>query len=588
MKFMKAVGLLVVFSFIVLGACQYPTENENSGVITFTFGTGATARWTGGAPSSAVQGKLAHEIKLYRGDNYGTLYKTINVGPGVTSHTETGIPLGDLKVTIDSKLNGYPFAQGETTTTVVAGPNRTSAPVNMNRLEHGIVLSENSGSTHTFTVLAQGYSSTTPLTVTVENYAENATGALAVALTGTGSGSFTLSAASIASIAQDSSATFTVTPKTGLAVETYNATVSVTGGNGISASFTVSVTVSDILDVYDTATWNAALAAITSGGNGKSHTINVTGDFSTAGVTTNTFGSVTGLNVTISGNHTITLSGQGSLLRIGANQTVTLKDTHLVGFPTNNTSLVYVTGGTFNMEGGTISDNISSLDGGGVTINVNGGTATFNMTGGTISGNTARDGGGVYGTAYSSSIATLNMSGTATISGNTTGSNGRGGGVFLANVKFNMSGTATISGNTANGTGGGGVFVFSDATFNMTGGTISGNTASNSTNGGGVNVNTQGNFNMEGGTISGNIASGRGGGVFVGGTSATFRLATGTIYGSNGGSNANTAGEGAALYNYVTAQRGTFTGVGGAWESKGDLTSPENNTIKVVNGEFEP
>ena len=616
---------LLVFSVAVGSAfffsCDSQMGNESagtgaSGTITFTFGTGATARWTGGAPSTAIQGELAHEIKLYRGDNYGTLYKTITVGPGVTSHTETGIPLGPLKVTIDSKLNGYPFAHGETTTTVVANPNRTSAPVNMDRLEHGIVLSEKSGSTYHFPVLSPAYGAgnLTPLTVTVENYAENATGVLSVSSDNT---SFAVSPASIADIAQDNHGTFTVTPATSLAVGTHTATISVTGDNGIDAFFTVSVTVGTDFNVTNTADWTTACNIISTGGDGKSYTINVTGDFFAPGVTENTFGSVTGLSVTIAGNRTITISGDYYLLDIGANQTVILKDTNLKALSSKIGALVYINGGTLNMEGGSISGNRYSsnysVSGGGVVVS---GGGTFNMSGGTISGNSASggssyssSGGGVYvagtGTTFNMTGGTIsgnyannissgggvcintgaifNMSG-GTISGNNTSTEqGSGGGVYNSGT-FTMSGTATISGNTARD----GCGVYSQGTFNMEGGTITGNLGNSASGGysgsGGGLYNSSGTFTMTGGTISDNAAgpNGRGGGVYRSG--GTIRLATGTIYGSNEAEGIkNTAGNGAALNG--NAERGFLTG--SVWTKIGDLTTTDD-TIKVKNGEFEP
>jgi len=70
---------------------------------------------------------------------------------------------------------------------------------------------------------------------------------------------------------------------------------------------------------------------------------------------------------------------------------------------------------------------------------------------------------------------------------------------------------------------------------------------------------------------------------------ATFYIVTGTVYGSNESNTnlCNTAGYGAALYNDGTAQRGTFSGAGGAWVSAGSLTTT-NDTIKVLNGVLQP
>jgi len=550
-------GLLCLIAALalLLGACHDPAESE-SGSITIAIGVSPTARWSGDKPTDDfLRGNVTHVIELLNGSGYANQYKTITLNPGVTSHTVTGVPLGALKVIVSAKVNGYNYAYGEKEITVASGQN--SAPVTMERIEHGIVLSESG--THTFPALAQGYNADDPetLTVHVYNYAANDTGTLMVKSepleTGSSASDFTILPGDVsAGIAQDSSASFTVTPKPGLAVGTHEAAISVANTEkGISATFNVSVMVNpDVFSVYDTATWNNAITAIENGGNGKVYIINLTGDFPTAGVTANTFGSVTGLNVTISGNHTITLTGTGSLLYIGSGQTVTSKDAHFVGNSSNNTSLVRVNVGTFNMEGGTISGNTSDgyrAHGGGVRVDGTG--AVFNMTGGTISGNTA--------------------SGTET----------EGGGVYVEGVTFNMTG-GTISGNTASQYGGG-VSVKAGATFTMSDGTISGNTSS-SYGGGGVYIYTA-NFNMKGGSIAGNIATnGSGGGVYLF-YSGTVRLETGTIYGSNGTSNANTANTGASFSG--TAERGFFTG--NAWTKTGDL-STTNDTIKVVNGEIVP
>jgi hypothetical protein len=99
--------------------------------------------------------------------------------------------------------------------------------------------------THDFGTADEGYSvdDLALLTVTVTNTGNQPTGALTVTLTGTNAGSFTRSPGSLAGIAAGGAGTFTVRPNTGLAVGTYGATVSVSGGNDISADFTVSFTV---------------------------------------------------------------------------------------------------------------------------------------------------------------------------------------------------------------------------------------------------------------------------------------------------------------------------------------------------------
>ena len=285
--------------------------------------------------------------------------------------------------------------------------------------------------------------------------------------------------------------------------------------------------------VYSRDTWNAVILGIKNGGNNKNYTIFVTGGFVMPGGIADTFGSVTGLNVTITGNKTITLTGQGSLLQIGAGQTVVIRDTDFKGHSANNRSLINVR-----------------------------------------------------------AKASLTLEGNSSVSNNTTTNNtnsgGAGGGIATDNESFlTMKDNASVNDNTASD-GGGGVLV--SGTFNMMGGTISGNTtASGGGGGGGLYLNDSAIFNMTGGTISGNTVTGtygRGGGVYVYGYNPVLRMATGTIYGSNGGSNANKAPtSGAALYVFssgANVQHGTFIGYD-TWSKKGDL-STTNDTIRVANG----
>ena len=151
---------------------------------------------------------------------------------------------------------------------------------------------------------------------------------------------------------------------------------------------------------------------------------------------------------TISGNNVS--SGSGGGVYVYTSGTFTMDGGTISG---NNVSSgsgggVYVyTSGTFNMNGGTISGNHARL-GGGVYVYQNG---SFNMKGGEIRNNQAAngssgEGGGVY--VYG---GTFTMDG-GTISGNTAIENG--GGVYVNKNSFTM-GDGTISGNTANAAGGG-------------------------------------------------------------------------------------------------------------------------------------
>ena len=151
-----------------------------------------------------------------------------------------------------------------------------------------------------------------------------------------------------------------------------------------------------------------------------------------------------------------------------------------------------------------------------------------------------------------------------------------GGGARVQNGgTFTMDG-GEISGNTA-AYGGGGVWVDGGGTFTMNGGKISGNTSpTNYYPGGGVRVEQLGTFTMNGGEISGNTGCG----VYVE-QDGTFRIVTGTVYGSAAAQGLrNDASYGAALTG-TTHEYGIFSG--DVWVPKGVLVTT-NETIKVENG----
>ena len=212
---------------------------------------------------------------------------------------------------------------------------------------------------------------------------------------------------------------------------------------------------------------------------------------------------------------------------------------------------VYMSYGTFNMYDGSISGNRASTYGGGVYVK----DGTFNMEGGSIDKNYSE----TYGGGVGMGGGTFHMKG-GRISDNTAPHNG---GVFVNGGAFNMSGTATISGNEATSNGGnsrgGGVRV-DKGTFHMSGGSITDNKATGNYDGhgGGVYAGEDGTFHMSGGSITGNHARG-GGGVYVVGT---FHMSGGSITG-------NKASSGGGVYIYKDGTFTTFT-VSGAVKINGN------------------
>ncbi|MCL1811322.1 MAG: choice-of-anchor D domain-containing protein, partial [Methanomassiliicoccaceae archaeon] len=176
-------------------------------------------------------------------------------GTNPGSFTLSKISIGSLGIsgsdTFTVRPNtGLPLGTYSATVTVSGGANITAQSFNVSFEvipvpTYGISLSQTG--TYTFKSATLGYSSQTPQEVTVSNTGNQPTGVLSIALSGADQGSFTLSKTSIGSLGISDSDTFTVRPNTGLAVGTYSATVTVSGGANITAqSFDVSFEVTPV------------------------------------------------------------------------------------------------------------------------------------------------------------------------------------------------------------------------------------------------------------------------------------------------------------------------------------------------------
>ena len=248
---------------------------------------------------------------------------------------------------VTSLANGIYYVRVKASGTVLASDYQTvNVPAYSAVPTYGIDLDVNN--TYSFDAVTVGYAAIVAKTVTVINTGNSATGALTVALSGSNANSFELNKTSIGDIAVSGSDTFTVVPKTGLSAGTYTATVTVSGGNSINASFNVSFTVNAASPTYSIAlspsgtqtftaatvgygaqtaktitvnnTGTGATGALTvalSGSNANSFELNKTsiGDIAVSGSDTFTVVPKTGLSagtytatVTVSGNNSITAS----------------------------------------------------------------------------------------------------------------------------------------------------------------------------------------------------------------------------------------------------------------------------------------
>jgi len=266
--------------------------------------------------------------------------------------------------------------------------------------------------------------------------------------------------------------------------------------------------------VHNTESWIEAVNGIKKGGNWKIHTIIVSGNISIPVNEGYTFGAVKKVTVTLEGEGTLSLSGDGNMLSVGVGQTISLMGAlKLSGHDKNTGSMVVVdSGGTFRMAGSvTITGNIVNGDGGGVHVRAGDFIMDENSL---ISGNSVKgSGGGVF--VESGEFA---MYGNARVSNNTA-KNG-GGGVYVEGGKFIMADSSGVSSNTV--WLGGGVYVGSAGTFVMRGyAKVAGNTVFRQ--GGGVYFAGKDFTVDENAAVSGNAASRQGRDVYFAGRTFTYR-----------------------------------------------------------------
>ncbi|MDR1370277.1 MAG: YDG domain-containing protein [Dysgonamonadaceae bacterium] len=217
----------------------------------------------------------------------------------------------------------------------------------------------------------------TELTVTVSNVDDNnATGDLTVALSGDNAGSFTLSKASINSIAVGADDSFTVEPNGNLPAGTHTATVTVENDN-VSESFDVSFTVNpkDITvtnfsidtKIYD-GTDAAEVAAVTFGGLEYGDNLTIDVDY-TVSATFNDFNAGTGKTVTATVTLTTTDAAKNYNLTNGEDYPLTSQAISVKALTIDNfTIATKVYDGTTNAEvtgvtfGGLENDEILTVD----------------------------------------------------------------------------------------------------------------------------------------------------------------------------------------------------------------------------------
>ena len=300
--------------------------------------------------------------------------------------------------------------------------------------------------------------------------------------------------------------------------------------------------------VRNVAGWIEAVNGIRNGGNDQEYNITVTGNISIPASADSTFGSVTGVTVTIEGSGTLSTSNIGILLVVGKEQTIIVKDLTLKGRDANSVSMIKIeNGGKFRMEGKASVGWVEVGEQGSFTMCDSASVSGVSIAGGTF---TMQDKASVTGGRVTVKNGTFTMQDSASVS--------RGGVEVGEDGTFTMQDSVSVS-------GGSGVHIDKRGTFTMKGGTISNNT---STAGGGVY--NEGTFTMQGGTISSNTSTSSasyipafynprysnaysGGGVY---NKGIFTMQGGTISGNT--STASSSAPSGDTSGYVAAAGGVF------------------------------
>jgi hypothetical protein len=168
--------------------------------------------------------------------------EAFELSPAVIERLEAGAA-ASVTVTPKTGLGGGDYQA----TVSVTGPNGTAAAFKVKFIVsttalYGIRL-DIDGEAHTFPTRGLNSPATAPLTVSITNIGNEGTGTLSVGLGGENPGSFQVSPATVPNIGSGETGTFTVQPKAELGTGSYTASVRVSGGNELSASFGVSIRV---------------------------------------------------------------------------------------------------------------------------------------------------------------------------------------------------------------------------------------------------------------------------------------------------------------------------------------------------------
>lgn len=248
------------------------------------------------------------------------------------------------------------------------------------------------------------------------------------------------------------------------------ATGNVTMDDAVAQNGLISTETINTSYIYASGVYNLGTLTMINGSSIKNNTVSQSSNLMVYGGGAYSMGTVTLNSGSSIKNNTVTLSyasaaagvgimNDGGTLTIDGGASIDGNTSNTISASTSALGVGVYNSGTCNLKDGSISGNRNNIQtsGSANSAGVYNITGTFNMSGGTISNNSISPGATVYGAGIYKNSGVLNLTG-GTISGNTLrGTIGwtRGAGVYVGGTttssKLNIGGSIVIKNNSANG-----------------------------------------------------------------------------------------------------------------------------------------
>jgi len=140
--------LLLLSAALFMVACVNPLdEDKEFGTVIINLSVNPTARWSGTAPSPNILPQVTHNVELRR--NGRDIIASGTIPAGATQVTINQVSPGEVMIYVFATFKGWDFAEGASSdsVTVVAGEDAVAPAIIMQRMDSGVVLDIEKGST---------------------------------------------------------------------------------------------------------------------------------------------------------------------------------------------------------------------------------------------------------------------------------------------------------------------------------------------------------------------------------------------------------------------------------------------------------